>query len=208
MNDNLLIPLTKQFEGQAKLILKGAGLQFIKPKFFNVDFQRSEIEQETYQQIDRIGYDKKGGLFGLPIWDTISLISPNYTADDGTNVPSQRLTLDIAIIKAENDRNIVKTKIAGGPTVKEYMSDGDYDITIRGSLISNYSNLPPSDLLNAFAFITTCPEAVGVESNFLEYMKVFSLVIEKPKIEQRQGARNIFDFELLCCSDTEIDLDA
>lgn len=205
---SLLIPIRKEIEGQAKLMLKGFGLGLLKPKLFNPDFKKMAAEQQSYEQIDLIGYDKKGGLFGNPIWDTVKLITPNYTNDAGVNIGSSSLTLDIALLEISNDRNIVKTKIAGrNGTIKEYMSDGDYDITIKGSLVGELANTPPVDLLKTFTFISTCPEAVTVESNLLSYFNVYYLVIEKPRIKQRKGSRNIYDFELTCVSDEPFDLD-
>lgn len=209
INDNLLKPITKQIEGQAKLILKGAGLGLLKPKLFTFDQRKASKEAETYERIDRIGYDKKGGMFGLPIWDTVTLISPNYTDNEGNNVPKQQITLDIALIEVNNDRNIVRTAVSGrNGTVKEYMSDGDDQINIKGMLTSEYSNLPPAELLKAWKFITTCPEAISVESNFLDYMEIYTLVINKPTIKQIEGARNAVMFELECYSDTPFEIDS
>lgn len=205
---SLLIPIKKELEGQAKLMLKGFGLGLLKPKLFNPDFKKMAAEQESYQQIDLIGYDKKGGLFGNPIWDTVTLISPNYTNDEGVTIPSTKMTFDIALIEIINDRNIVKTRVAGrNGTIKEYMSDGDYDIVIKGSLVNEVANTPPVDLLTRFSSFTSCPETLEVESNLLSYFNCFYLVIEKPRLKQREGMRNIFDFELQCVSDIPFDLD-
>ena len=209
INDNLLKPLSPNLQGQAKLILKGAGLGLLKPKLFSIDQRKASKEAETYERIDLIGYDKKGGLFGLPIWDTVTLISRNYTDNKGNNVPSQSLTLDIALIEVNNDRNIVRTAVAGrNGTVKEYMSDGDYEVNIKGMLVSEYSNLPPAELLKAWRFITTCPEAVDIESNFLDYMEIYTVVINRPNIKQIEGARNAVSFELDCYSDTPFEIDS
>lgn len=205
---SLLIPIKKELQGQAKLMLKGFGLGLLKPKLFNADFQKMALEQQSYEQIDLVGYDKKGGLFGNPIWDTVTLITPNYTDDNGVNIGSSRLVLDIALIEISNDRNIVKTKIAGrNGTIKEYMSDGDFDINIKGSLVNDLANTPPIDLIKTFNFVASCPEAVTVESNLLSYFSVFYISIDKPRIKQREGTRNVFDFELNCVSDEPFDLD-
>lgn len=199
---SFLIPLEKQFEGAAKNILKGAGLAYLKPKFFNIDLETVARENETYDLTTQIGYDKIG-MLGLPVWDTVTLIAEPYTTNDGTVISQPTgLTLDIALCEISNDRNIVKTKIAGANgTVKEYMSDGDYSINIKGSLVSKYSNMPPIDELNTFNILITHPEALTVRSNFLDYFDIQKLVIERPVIKQREGMRNVVDFELQCLSD-------
>lgn len=204
----LIRPTGLQALGQAKLILKGAGLGFVKPKFLVYDFDKAAIEATAYDQIEQVGYDKKGGLFGLPIWDTVTLIAPAYTDDSGNGIGVGRFQLDIAIIEVSNDRNIVKTKIAGrNGTIKEYMSDGDFDVSIKGSLVNEYANIPPYNLIHNLDAISKCPETLSVESNLLNHLNIFNLVIEDYTLKQRQGARNIYDFELQCVSDTPFDLD-
>lgn len=199
---SFLIPLEKEFEGAAKNILKGAGLAYLKPKFFNIDLETVQRENETYQLITQVGYDKIG-MLGLPVWDTVTLIAEPYTTDDGLVISTPTgLNLEIALIEISNDRNIVKTKIAGANgTIKEYMSDGDFNINIKGSLVSKYSNMPPIDELNTLNIIIKHPEALTVRSNFLDYFDIQKLVIEKPFVKQREGMRNVIDFELQCVSD-------
>jgi len=199
---SFLIPLEKEFEGAAKNILKGAGLAYLKPKFFNIDLETVQRENETYQLITQVGYDKIG-MLGLPVWDTVTLIAEPYTTDDGLLITTPTgLTLDIALIEISNDRNIVKTKIAGANgSIKEYMSDGDFNINIKGSLVSKYSNMPPIDELNTLNIIIKHPEELTVRSNFIDYFDIQKLVIEKPIIKQREGMRNVVDFELQCVSD-------
>jgi hypothetical protein len=199
---SFLIPLEKEFEGAAKNILKGAGLAYLKPKFFNIDLETVQRENETYQLITQVGYDKIG-MLGLPVWDTVTLIAEPYTTDDGLLITTPTgLTLDIALIEISNDRNIVKTKIAGANgSIKEYMSDGDFNINIKGSLVSKYSNMPPIEELNTLNIIIKHPEELTVRSNFIDYFDIQKLVIEKPIIKQREGMRNVVDFELQCVSD-------
>lgn len=199
---SFLIPLEKEFEGAAKNILKGAGLAYLKPKFFNIDLETVQRENETYQLITQVGYDKIG-MLGLPVWDTVTLIAEPYTTDDGLVISTPTgLNFEIALCEISNDRNIVKTKIAGANgTIKEYMSDGDFNINIKGSLVSKYSNMPPIDELNTLNVIIKHPEALTVRSNFLDYFDIQKLVIEKPVVKQREGMRNVVDFELQCVSD-------
>ena len=199
---SFLIPLEKEFEGAAKNILKGAGLAYLKPKFFNIDLETVQRENETYTLLSQRGYDKIG-MLGLPVWDTVTLIAEPYTTDEGLVISRPTgLNFEIALCEISNDRNIVKTKIAGANgTIKEYMSDGDFNINIKGSLVSKYSNMPPIDELNTLNIIIKHPEALTVRSNFLDYFDIQKLVIEKPVVKQREGMRNVVDFELQCVSD-------
>ena len=208
MNQNFLIPLKKEAEGLAKNILKGAGLALLKPKLFSVDVNRIQTEITAYQAAPLTGYDKIG-LFGLPVWDTVKIYTPTYTDDEGNTVPSTELDLEIALVEITNPRNIVKTMIAGrNGTINEYMSDGDDQVVIRGCLVGKDANLPPLDLIAQFKEIKTAPVAVNVESNFINYMGIYYLVIDEPVIRQREGTRNVYDIELNCSSDTPFELEA
>ena len=149
-----------------------------------------------------IGWDKKSKMFGLPVWDTITLTSPAYTDNDGIKQTKNTFQIDIALIEIINKRIIVKTEVQGrNETIKEYMSDGDNDIRIRGSFISPLYNIPPYNDIQAFEFMTSVPTALDVSSNFLNYMNIFSLVIEESTIKQREGMRNVYDYTLDCLSD-------
>lgn len=201
MSKPVLIPLTKVYEGEAKNILKGVGLALITPKLFTLNSEKLSKESETYQQVSEIGYDKIG-LIGLPVWDTVTLQTESYIDANNLTVPRTKIEFEIALVEINNQRNIVKTSVAGrNGTIKEYMSDGDDLITIRGSLTSKYSNLPPYDLMRNFKSVTKSPLALLVTSNFINFMGVFNLVIEDAKLTQREGTRNVYDYELSCSSD-------
>ena len=206
---NLLIPIKKELQGQAKQILRGAGLSLLKPKFFVIDRQKAGVETETYQQIEQVGYDSISELFSTPVWDTLRLTSDSYINELGQTVPQISLFFEIALCEVSNIRNIIKTNVSGkNGTIKEYMSDGDYSIKIRGILSSKYSNKPPIEKITNWSNVTKSPLALTVDSNFLNNFGIYSLVIENPTIKQREGARNIWDVELDCVSDTPFELDS
>ncbi len=207
MANNLLIPIAKEaLKGQAKQILRGAGLSLLKPLFFNLDTARIGIENETYI-IDNgeLGFDKYGVL-GLPVWDTVQLTVESYTTEQGTT-NGLTLNFDIALLEVSNPKNVVKTSIAGrNGTVKEYMSNGDYNVKINGSLFSQYENTPPIQQLKDLRDICEAPVSITVDSNMLLFFNITYLVIENYTIKQREGTRNVVDFELICSSDTPFEL--
>jgi hypothetical protein len=207
MANNLLIPIAKAaLQGQAKQILRGAGLSLLKPLFFNLDTARIGIENETYI-IDNgeLGFDKYGVL-GLPVWDTVQLTVESYTTEQGTT-NGLTLNFDIALLEVSNPKNVVKTSIAGrNGTVKEYMSNGDYNVKINGSLFSQYENTPPIQQLKDLRDICEAPVSITVDSNMLLFFNITYLVIENYTIKQREGTRNVVDFELICSSDTPFEL--
>ena len=206
---SLILPISKQIQGQAKQILRGAGIALLKPKFFVVDSAKIAVEDETYQESEQIGYDSISSLFSTPVWDTLRLTSNSYVDANGATVPQISLFFEIALMEVYNERNIVITEVAGkNGSIKEYMSDGDYTIKIRGMITSKYSNRPPVEILSSWNAVTSSPLALDVESNFLNNFGIYNLVITRPSIKQIEGARNGWNFELDCISDTPFNLDA
>ena len=206
-NKNLLVPIPDIVEGKAMGILKGAGLGFLKAKFFRINAAQAAEEKVANGEVIELGGKSKTGFFGLPIWDTVKLSFDTFSDNEGNSVTGEEMEFDIALIDVTNVRNIVKTPIAGkNGTIKEYMSEGDSNVTIRGCLINNgdtapLSNILPIDLLKKFSTIVSVPVTLDVTSSFLLYMGIKNLVIEQPTIKQREGTRNVYDFELSCVSD-------
>ena len=63
-----------------------------------VDSAKISVENETYEQVEQIGYDTMSSLFATPVWDTLRLTSNAYVDDKGGNVPQISLFFEIALI--------------------------------------------------------------------------------------------------------------
>lgn len=203
-------------EGQAKLILKQAGLSFIKPKFFKVN--ETEISNEQGDaSVGQVAYESKKSKFGLPMFDTFSFnCSPantvKYTASKefggGEVILDGAFVFETALIEVNQTKNIVKTSIAGTDgTVKEYMSEGDYIINLKGVIVGETANQRPSViLLDKLVQFLKAPLTLPIYSAFLNEFNINSAVIESYKTGQREGARNIIDVEISMLSDSVIEL--
>ena len=200
MNKAFIMPLNELKNGTKQIIL-GAGLSLLKPKFFNVDVTTAANENTGIDE-----WDKKS-LLGTPIYDIVTFASHSYVDELGQTINNAKFDLDIALIEVNKPRNIVRTVIAGrSGTIKEYMSDGDYEISISGTLTNTLAFSTPDAAIRAFDEITKTPQELKVESNFLNYFNVFNIVILNSKVKQREGARNIVEYELTCISDTPFEI--
>ena len=105
-------------------------------------------------------------------------------------------------------KNIVKTSIAGTDgTVKEYMSEGDYIINLKGVIVGETANQRPDiTKLNSLVAYLKAPLSLPVSCNFLNEWLITSVVVESYKVGQREGARNIIDVEINMLSDSVIEL--
>lgn len=204
MTKPITLPKPPNPVGQAQLILRGAGLAMVKPQFFKIDENRLQTDQDAIDQA-RVEYSKS--LFGTPIFDTIRFEAVEYVGDDGKDVKIGDKTIEIALFEINLPRNIVSTQITGrNGRVYEYMSNDDYNVTIRGSLVSDSPNVAPDhDLrhLNAFA---NAPVSLKVSCNVLGYFDIFTIIINSAKFSQREGTRNVWDYELSCVSELAFEI--
>ena len=104
-------------------------------------------------------------------------------------------------------KNIIKTAIQGrNGTVKEYISDGDYDITLRGMLTSQNASQYPLEEFNRLLKLCELNEALTIVSDYIQLFGIYDIVIDSSSFPQREGFQNTQLFELKCVSDKPIEL--
>jgi len=202
----------QNIENQSKLILKGLGLGLLKPKFYNIDQTKVSKEQEFE---DTLGIT--GNLSGMQVFDAVIFKKPAGAGNQTqTFVPDSRntgqitandLVLEVALITATQEKNIVKTSVQGrNGTIKEYVSDGDWQISIRGVIVGELSNKRPSEELKKLDLFRGYNAEIEVIRNFLDDLKVYTVVITNVTYEQREGMRNVYDYTLTCLSETPFEI--
>lgn len=216
MAKNFILPKPPNPKGQAELILKASALGLLKPKFYKVNL--AEISKESGDtSVGAFAYEQKKSKLGLPMFDSFSFNcsfanSVEYTASKdfggGKVVIDGPFTFETALIEVNQTKNIVKTAIAGTDgTVKEYMSEGDFIINLKGVIVGDTANQRPSViLLDKLIQYLKAPVAIPVSCTFLNEYNINSVVIESYRTGQREGARNIIDIEINMLSDSPIEL--
>lgn len=114
--------------------------------------------------------------------------------------------LQTVLCEVSMTKNIIKTALQGvDGTIKEYVSDGDYDVTIQGAVVAQDVFYPEQDtkLLHQLCLVK---DAIIVESEFLQLFDIYNLVIENYSFPQQEGFLNMQLFELQCVSDKPIEL--
>lgn len=147
------------------------------------------------------------GLLNLPVFCRIT-IQDVHTTEGGT----EGMELLDPIITVGQPMRIVSTEIAGrkGGTVKEFISQSDYAVTIRGIMATD----PFAE--NRFAYplpqVQKMVELVGlgvalpVSGWLLDVFGVKNLVIQNASYESLPGFTNLQAYELQCLSDEPIEL--
>lgn len=196
-------------EGQAKLIVKGFGLNALKAKFYNANSDTNTLTLQELAQAE--GTDGQySGMFGLPVFDIITFGDTNglrYKTLNGEIISIGRLDLGTVLCTVNMTKNIVATPIQGrNGTVKEYISDGDYVINIKGLIVSPAQESFPEVEFNVLKKYCDAPVEIPVASTFLNRFGIKSFVIQDYRFDQTEGMRNVQAFEINCLSDQPIEL--
>lgn len=148
-------------------------------------------------------------FLGSPVYSNLQFLKTSGTSlDNSLNVGAANgnsdifLNVDTVLITVSQSKNIVKTPIVGrNGTIKEYISDGDYLIDIRGMIVSQYPLVYPRDEVSLLIELLNLPKQIPVASDFLNIFEIGSIVVEFYSIGEKLGSRNEVPFEIQAWSD-------
>ena len=123
---------------------------------------------------------------GTPVFDTLTLEIPNGDERVGTY---------LYVASIAQRKNIVKTPMAGrNGTIKEYMSDGDYSISLSGTILSGVRDVYPEEDVRAMNEIFKASVALNCYNNFLQRLGVTEVVVEDFGWKEQVGSISKQDF--------------
>lgn len=207
-----------QLKQNARTLSKGFGLPLVQRAIIganNFNIKTDPADATSY--------------FGTPVYDTLFIQRPEYTSFEyneftdkyvqtadildynrpaGQSITNETpdntigLFLNGVVIDATVVKNIIKTDIIDHiGTVKEYINQGDIELTIRGYVASKNPDEYPdveARLVKAYA---SAPVALKVTSVFLnEILNINNIVVDSLNMMQQQGMRNVQYFQLNCTS--------
>ncbi len=141
-------------------------------------------------------------IFGTLVWADVKLNSGKRKIAD---LPE--LSLDVVLVEISQTKNIVMTAIQGrNGTVKEYINDGDFNITIRGGLFGGDAHAYPIGEVRALDTLMKAPMSLPVISEFLRIHDIYDIVVTDYRYPQQEGFQNVQLFEINCVSDAPINL--
>ena len=151
--------------------------------------------------------DKKS-MFGTPIYDSLFIYEPKYkiyTFNTQTNsydttdsnlgvvdVENGGVLIEGCILDVTQSRNIVRTEMIGvDGAVSEFISNGNYDINIRGFFGTKFADLFPDANTQMLREYCEATVALSVKSTWLnQYMGITEIIVESVNFFQRQSERN------------------
>jgi hypothetical protein len=183
---------TPGIQTKPKVILGQAALNAVKKTFIVTGREERDAQ---------IGTSK---IFNTPIYSNITFNTGSYVDQNNRtiNYAVNGLVIEDCLVTVMNTKNIIKTSLQGrNGTVKEYISDGDYQIKIEGRIYGNGMNDYPQELVQKLHGICLAPQSINLTSTFLKLFNIEDIVIESYNIDQQEGVRNCQPFVLNCVSD-------
>lgn len=110
---------------------------------------------------------------------------------------AKSFTFEECLISINLEKNIVTTALQGrNGTIKEYISDGDYNITVDAGVsaypVQNEENeidiSYPIDAVKELQELLALPEALEVQSDFLDIFGIDSAVVKSFSLQQETHA--------------------
>jgi hypothetical protein len=143
-------------------------------------------------------------MLGTPVYSNLDLQGGTYTDNDGNTINYPSVTLDAVLFVVTQSKNIVITNIQGrNGSIKEYISDDDYNITITG-IIAGGNNVYPKNEVLALKKVLDSPVAINVNSWFLNQFGVHSFVVKDYNFNQEAGRNSQQAFSISAISDVPV----
>lgn len=146
-------------------------------------------------------------MLGTPVFDQLVIKKAIDTVVKSDQTGPDYAKFDAVVITVNQTRNIVTTPIQGrNGTVKEYISDGDYDINVTGIITSSYAQRSPKEDIENISELMKLPNEIIIISDFLSLFKIQYAVIHSYKFNQVEGSVNQIQMDMRLISDEPVEL--
>lgn len=196
-------------------IIKGFGLQLLKAGSYSAGVAAVRANNikpppdNNYKEgINKLPIQKFTGY--VPYWAQLSIPDGSYLYVDtsGNQLVTEYQGIDITtcLISVQMNKNIITTPIQGrNGTIKEYISDGDYHINIKG-VFTDTNGVYPEEEVRLLKKICDVPSSIAVVSAWLQQFDINNIVIESFSFPQKEGFYNTQLFEINALSDLPVEL--
>ena len=173
------------------------------------DIKILEINEDDFIPIE--------SYLGTPIFQPIIIVQDNYKFLDNGKVSTRKVESfrmpATTTVEFNRSKIIAKTAINGVQgTVKEMWGFSDWEITIRGLIISearlNGQNhlVYPEDEFNNIKQLETIADSVRVSGGLFNTLDIKRICIERCNFGKIIGMPNVIPFQLSCTSDEALEI--
>lgn len=173
---------------------------------FKSDITKLVAKQTTDRNISTNAFSN----FGSPIFSNLIFKARAYKDNDLKDVTTfeNDVILDCVLFDVAQTKTIITTPIQGfNGTIKEFISDGDYTIAIKGIINSTKNGVYPlTQAKNLFEALKS-PIELEVTSWYLnEIFGITHVVVTDFQYNQVQGSQSMVSYEIQAISDRPIEL--
>lgn len=146
-------------------------------------------------------------IFSSLIFGAVKVLdNPDTPAAEAEIIP--QIDLITVLLSINKRKNVVMTEVQGRVgTVKEYISDGDYQIRVSGALVEPTGISAPRNEAILLDRHLSLGQSLEVSGKFLDLFNINSVVILDYDIAEIIGMRGQFNFTINMISDTPIELE-
>ena len=178
----------------------------------------SLLVQGSFQLINPIVADPSDTAFstsylGTPIMSALSFepLSANETQNlpsDVREIVSKGIDLTEILLTINQSKNIVKTALNGRPgTVKEYISKGDYIVTVEGLIVGQYAKQKPVTEIKALTAYLDLDQSINIGNNFLNIFGVTQVIVQDYNFYEVRGSINQMAIRIDLLSDSDFKIE-
>jgi len=150
----------------------------------------------------------KYSYIGTPIISNVVLIAPQYNNEqqqrDAPFDDLDRVELNHVLVSVRQAKQIVKTQVEGlNGSIKEYISLGDYEITINGNIVNEEdSQASPKQRLNDLRRFLDYNDAIEISNKLLNSFDIRSVVVMDYVVNEQAGTTHVYPIRIRLISDT------
>lgn len=198
MASSIIIPPNNDFVAvnQADIVIKTLGVGLLKSEIYKGKIPTQEMDDPI----------SKSKMLGTSVFSNLTIKGRSFTDMEGNQGSFPDMVFETVLYNVAQQKNIVITPVQGrNTTVKEFISDGDYAITVKG-LITGTNGQFPMSAMKDFVSMLKAPIAVDVSSWFLQLFGIYQMVISYAECSEQEGNYSSQTFELQAYSDQPIEL--
>ena len=157
----------------------------------------------------RSGFDQMSSL-GTRVVDSLFFRQGAYERLNGDEVVFSEINLQNILLEVNQRKNIVKTDIQGrNGSFKQYIGDSDFEISVSGLIVAkdHKQGVRPEEEIINFLKMCQSPEALTIESVFLDLFEIDTVVVDSYKLIQEEGKLDNQTFTMQLLSDTPVNLE-
>lgn len=160
------------------------------------------VPKQTYNQFK--GANRVSQL-GTLVFSDLDISATSYSKD-GENFETKKINIDTVLFEVTQEKHIIRTNVQGRDgSVKEYISDGDYAISIKGVLTGRNGEYPQQSVTDLIEFLKA-PVSVKVNSWWLGQFGITDIVVLNYSLAQIEGMQNSQPFQINAVSDTPFEV--